>query len=391
MIEFLDGNEAVVRGAVAAGCGFFAGYPITPASSILTGMLKALPRTGGVAIQAEDEIASIGMCLGAAAAGKRALTATSGPGMSLYSENLGMAQMMELPLVVVNVQRQGPATGSATKGAEGDVQFARWGTSGGLPLVALAPTTVEECFTLTVRAFEIAEQLRTPAILLTSKELAQTRERVDLEALGGDTGGMRLPVPPGEVPALHPIGGPTLARFTTSSHDERGHITGDPAIIDRLVRRLAAKIEHAAPELEIVREDLRAGAATLVVSYGVTARAAREAVAAARDAGLAVSHLILHTLWPVPERAIREALGGFEPGADGTPAPRVGPASRSAPVRRVVVPENNLGQYAREIERLAAGCGVDVVPVNRMDTGLVTPGEILDAIRSVHPSPPRIG
>ena len=143
MIEFLEGNDAVVRAAVDAGCTFFAGYPITPATSILTGMMRALPEAGGVAVQCEDEIASIGMCIGAAMTGQKVLTATSGPGMSLYSENLGLAQMGETPLVIVDVQRQGPATGSATKGADGDILFLRWGTSGGLPLIVLSPESVD--------------------------------------------------------------------------------------------------------------------------------------------------------------------------------------------------------------------------------------------------------
>jgi len=182
MIEFLEGNDAVVRAALDAGCTFFAGYPITPATSILTGMMRALPEVGGVAVQCEDEIASIGMCIGAAMTGQKCLTATSGPGMSLYSENLGLAQMGETPLVIVDVQRQGPATGSATKGADGDILFLRWGTSGGLPLIVLSPESVQECYTLTRAAFDLAERYRTPVILASQTEVGLTRERVDLEA-----------------------------------------------------------------------------------------------------------------------------------------------------------------------------------------------------------------
>jgi 2-oxoglutarate ferredoxin oxidoreductase subunit alpha len=148
-LEFLEGNEALVRGAIAANCRFFAGYPITPASSIFQHMLKHMPEAGGIAIQGEDEIASIGFCIGASMAGHKALTATSGPGISLCSENIGLAIIGETPLVIVDVQRQGPATGSATKGAEGDVLFARWGTSGGLPVIVLCPATVAETYELT--------------------------------------------------------------------------------------------------------------------------------------------------------------------------------------------------------------------------------------------------
>ena len=167
--ELIDGATAIVRGALDAGCDFFAGYPITPASPILMAMMREMPARGGVAIQAEDEIASIGMCIGAAMGGAHALTATSGPGMSLYSENLGLAIMGEVPLVVVDVQRLGPATGGATTVGQGDVQFVRWGTSGGFPVIALAPSSVAESYALTRRAFELAERFRCPVILLTDK------------------------------------------------------------------------------------------------------------------------------------------------------------------------------------------------------------------------------
>src|SRR5512142_1872178 len=153
MREFMDGAEAITRGALTAGCNFFAGYPITPAAPILLRMLRELPKVGGVGIQGEDEIASIGMCIGAAMTGARAMTATSGPGMSLYSEQIGLAVMGEVPLVIVDVQRLGPATGGATTVGQADVQFVRWGTSGGYPIIALSPSTVGECYALTVRAF----------------------------------------------------------------------------------------------------------------------------------------------------------------------------------------------------------------------------------------------
>ena len=182
-LEFLEGNEAVVRAAMRAKCDFFAGYPITPSSTILQYMLDILPRAGGTAIQAEDEIASIGMCIGASMAGSKVLTATSGPGISLYSENIGLALMGETPLVIVNVQRQGPATGSATKGAEGDVLFTRWATSGGLPVIVLSPATVAETYELTYRAFNLAERFRVPVFLLTNKEIGLTRESVDLDSI----------------------------------------------------------------------------------------------------------------------------------------------------------------------------------------------------------------
>ena len=177
--EFTDGATAIVRGALAAGCDFFAGYPITPASPILMMMLRDLPARGGIGMQGEDEIASIGMCIGASMTGARAMTATAGPGISLYSENIGMAVMGEVPLVIVDVQRLGPSTGAATTTAQGDVQFVRWGTAGGFPIIALCPSTVAECYTLTMKAFDLAERFRCPVFLMADKELALTMRSVD--------------------------------------------------------------------------------------------------------------------------------------------------------------------------------------------------------------------
>ncbi len=367
---FIEGNDAVVMAAVDAGCGFFAGYPITPATSILTGLARELPRAGGIVIQAEDELASIGMCIGAAMTGLKAMTATSGPGMSLYSENLGLAIMGETPLVIVNVQRQGPATGSATMGADGDIEFMRWGTSGGLPLIVLSPENVHECYTLTIEAFNLAERFRTPVILASQKEVGLTRERFDLNqarreapavvarrfAAAGEAYVPHVTEPPDAVAPISPYGGPHVVLYTTSSHDERGVATGDPETIGRVVEHLRRKIENHVDEITRCETDLEEGAATLVVSYGVVARSAREAVAEARRRGARVSQLVLKTLFPVPEAVIREALAGVD---------------------RVVVPEMNLGQYVEEVRKLAGTRAV--VPVTKMNTELLSPAEILEA------------
>ncbi len=371
--HFTDGSAAIVRGALAAGCDFFAGYPITPASPILTSMLRELPRLGGVGIQAEDEIAAIGMCIGAAMSGARAMTATSGPGMSLYSESVGLAIMGEVPLVIVDVQRLGPATGGATTVGQGDVQFARWGTSGGYPIIALAPSSIAECATLTRRAFELAERFRVPVFVLTDKELATTRNTVEAGAAGEPPGrppsaaprrmdgdGTGRPYrfePPGEVPPMVRYGDAPGLRFTGSTHDERAFITKDPATVERLNRHLAAKIELHAAELELVDLDSEPSAETLFIAYGVTAGAMREAVRRARRSGLRVSALTLRSLWPVPEAALARALEG---------------------PRRVVVAELNLGQYRREIERLARAH--EVVGLHRVDGELITPEQFLEAV-----------
>jgi 2-oxoglutarate ferredoxin oxidoreductase subunit alpha len=355
-----------------AGCDFFAGYPITPASSILHYMLQLVPRVGGMAIQAEDEIASMGLCIAAAMAGRKAMTATSGPGISLYSESVGLAQIGETPLVIVNVQRQGPATGSATKGAEGDVQFTRWVTSGGLPVIALSPATVGEAYELTYRAFNLAEQFRTPVFVLTNKEIGVTRESVDLDEIElpplvrrrrAEPTGYYAPhsfEQPADVPAISDIGGDQIARFTTSTHDQRGYLTTKPTAVQQMIDHYAAKIDAAADEMALVKEDAAPGAETLIVSYGIISRSAAVAVKEARARGIKVSSLVLQTLWPSPARAIKSALAG---------------------VKKVIVPEMNMGQYILEIERLAPP-DVEVVGVNKMDTTLISPTEILHAVRS---------
>jgi 2-oxoglutarate ferredoxin oxidoreductase subunit alpha len=365
--EFIDGNEAVARAAARAGCDFFAGYPISPASSILHHMAHAVAETSAIVVQAEDEIASIGMCIGASMAGRKTLTATSGPGMSLYSENIGLAIMGETPLVIVDVQRQGPATGSATKGAEGDIQFARWGTSGGLPVIALSPASVAETYELTYLAFDLAERYRSPVFVLTNKEVGTTRESVDLGAIGLPEPAARRAVPddariylphafgaPEEVPPFSGFGDARVARFTTSTHDRGALLTTDPETIGEMIDHYRAKIERSADRLARFRTDREEGAETLVVSYGIVSRSAAVAVREARRRGAKISSIVLQTLWPVPESALRRAMAGM---------------------KRVIVPEMNLGQYRREIERLAPP-GAEVVGVNKMNTTLLAPGEI---------------
>ena len=367
MREYIDGSNAIVRGALAAGCTFFAGYPITPASGILSGMMRHLPAHGGTAIQGEDEIASIGMCIGATMTGARAMTATSGPGMSLYSENLGLAVVGEVPLVVVDVQRMGPGTGSATTVAQGDVQFARWGTSGGYPIIALAPSTLVECFTLTVQAFAFAERFRCPVFVLTDKEMAMTLATVEADAFPEPLVAHRPTAaavrpyeyqPSAGVPPMQHFGGAATVRFTGSTHDEQAMITKDAPTMAALNQHLWAKIEDHLDEIEMVDADLDPGARTLVLGYGITAGAIRTAIGQARAAGRSVSSLVIQSLWPVPEMSIGKALVGIE---------------------RVVVPELNLGQYRREIERLAGDR--EVVGVNRVDGNLISPDSILEMVR----------
>lgn len=367
MREFINGAEAIARGALDSGCTFFAGYPITPATPILLTLVKELPKVGGVAIQGEDEIASIGFCVGAALAGARAMSATSGPGISLYSETVGLAIMGEVPLVIVNVQRMGPATGGATTVAQGDIQFMRWGTSGGYPVIVLAPTTVAECYSLTRLAFDLAERFRVPVFLATDKETVASSATVALDdyepvpvrarALAPDDAPF-IPYrydPAGGVPPMAHFGGVHLVRFTGSSHNERAYLSKNPADVGALNQHLAAKIDAHADAIALVSADLQPGAETLVLSYGITARSALDAVQQVRAAGARVSLLTVYSLWPVPERAIRAALAG---------------------VRRVIVAELNLGQYRREIERLICGA-IEVIGVHRVDGELIAPEQII--------------
>ncbi|MEE9294628.1 MAG: pyruvate flavodoxin/ferredoxin oxidoreductase [Phycisphaerae bacterium] len=366
MAEFITGNEAIVRGALKAGCDFFAGYPITPASSILTEFVRAFEHGNGVVVQTEDEIAAIGQCIGAAMAGAKVMTASSGPGLSLYSENIGLAQMGEVPLVVVDCQRMGPATGGATATGDGDVLFARHVTSGGYPLPVLAATDAATAYWLCHEAFNIAERLRTPVILLSSKDISLTRQTVDLDSVTlGPVAFRRLFAGQGryepyavetisDVPAFAPIGGPNRVRFTGSIHDEHGVLTIDRPKIERTLAHLAAKISAAREQLEYVEADPDPRAKVLIVSYGLVDGAAREAVAYLRKAGQRVAHLTLYSLWPIPQKAIERAL--------------------TDRIERVIVPELNIGLYADELRKIAGP--VSIESALRYDGGLIRPQAI---------------
>lgn len=367
MREQITGAEAIGRAAIHAGCDFFAGYPITPATPILLYMTRELPKVGGVSIQAEDEIAAIGFCIGATLAGARAMTATSGPGISLYSESIGLAIMGEVPLVIIDCQRLGPATGGATTAAQGDIQFLRWGTSGGYPVIVLAPVTVADCYNLTRRAFDLAERFRVPVFVATDKETVATAATVSVDAYEQYPVRKRATAPPdGEfipyrantpsaVPPMSPFGGPHLLRFSGASYDEHVHRAYAPKDLDRLNRHLAAKIDDHIEEITLVEADLQPGAETLVIGYGITASAVLDAAAEVRRSGGAVSTAIIYSLWPVPATAIRQLI---------------------APVARIVVAELNLGQYRLEIERLADDRHT-VIGLHRVDGELISPADVL--------------
>jgi 2-oxoglutarate ferredoxin oxidoreductase subunit alpha len=364
----MEGNEAVAWGAMASGCGFFAGYPITPATTIFNTLLRIMPPSGGICLQGEDEIASIGYCLGASMAGLKAMTATSGPGISLYSEQISFAIGSEIPLVIVNVQRLGPSTGSATRGADGDICFMRWGNSGGLPVIVLAPADIKDCFVLTMHAFNLAEKFRCPVFLASNKEIAMTKESIDLEALDKplvvdrirSKGENFLPFAVGEggmIPEFLPIGGKTLVRQTSSTHGADGYITTDPGVISGFQERLKNKLESAVDSFSFHESFIDENADTLLITYGVTGRAAKVAVEEKRKEGRPLSLLILKTLWPVPENLIRE---------------------KAKNAKKIVVLEMNMGQYIHEIERILPDKKVRFF--GQMDGRLITPRRIAEAI-----------
>ncbi|MBN2555973.1 MAG: hypothetical protein JXA97_08550 [Anaerolineales bacterium] len=366
MRELMNGAEAISRAALDAGCDFFAGYPITPATPILIDMVRELPLLGGTAIQAEDEIAAIGMCIGAAMGGKRVLTATSGPGMSLYSENIGLAIMGEVPMVIIDCQRMGPATGAATTTSQGDIQFLRWGTSGGFPLIVLAPADVEDCYSCTRRAFMLAERYRVPVIVATDKETVSAYATVKIESLQAETvpprkmlrseAAFRIfnPKTPTEVLPLADMS-THIIRFNTSSHDPAGYLTKDPTQLTELNSHLEMKISNQREALEWHAYEQDQGARTLLISYGISTGSMLEAARILRKEGRPIATLALKSIWPVPETILRISLELAE---------------------TILVIEMNNGQYRREIERL---CRTDQVVhgVCSLSGELISPDDIL--------------
>ena len=371
---FIDGNEAVARAAFQSGCQFFAGYPITPATTIYQHMLDLLPPGGGICLQGEDEIASIGFCIGASMAGLKAMTATSGPGISLFSEQISFAIGGEIPLVIIDVQRLGPSTGSATKGADSDIQFLRWGNSGGLPVIVLAPIDSSDCYNLTCHAFNLAERYRCPVFVASNKEIGMTREVIDEAALAkispyyrrgyrdSESQETYKPFAPGTdslVPPFLPMGGSTLVRQTSSSHGPDGFITTEPELLEKGISRMRDKLLDDRDALSRYRLDPDPEADILLIVYGVTARAAKDAVRKLRDRSYRVSLLILQTLYPVPEKLLQEEF---------------------SKVSRLIVIEMNLGQYVREVERLSGALEVEFF--GKMNGELISPEEICGVIES---------
>jgi 2-oxoglutarate ferredoxin oxidoreductase subunit alpha len=369
----LQGNEAVVEGALRAGCRFFAGYPITPATEISEILSVKLPQVDGTFIQMEDEIASLGAVVGASLAGVKSMTATSGPGFSLMQENLGFAVIAEVPCVIVNVMRGGPSTGLPTSPSQSDVMQARWGTHGDHPIIVLSASTVRECYDITVKAFNFSEKFRTPVILLVDEVVAHMREKMVLndqeEIEIFDRIKPTVPpewyipyedTPPG-VPAMANFGEGYRYHVTGLTHDIRGFPTSRPDEIGPFIARLHRKISQHFSEIQMAEYFQTEDAEMTIVAYGCVARSAKRAVKEAREKGIKVGLLKLITIWPFMRSAVEKILQTS---------------------KILLVPEMNMGQISREVKRVNRGMA-KVLTLSKVDGTIITPEEILNRIMEV--------
>lgn len=373
-IKLMQGNEACVEGAIAAGMRFYSGYPITPSTEIAEISAAKLPRIGGKFIQMEDEIASIGAVIGASLTGLKSMTATSGPGFSLKQENIGYAAMAEVPCVIVDVQRGGPSTGLPTSPAQGDVMQARWGTHGDHPIIALSPYSVKETYEITIEAFNLSERYRTPVIILMDEVIAHMREKIEIpdeneieivdrlkpkdkaedynpyETNDGDL-----------VPAMASFGEGYRYHVTGLVHDINGFPTNDSKIAESLINRLTKKVEENTQDIVKYDEYLLEDAEIALIAYGGTARSVKSAVDMARKENIKVGMFRPITIWPSPEKQILEL---------------------AKTVKKIIVVEMNLGQYYLEVDRIAKK-STDVYKYGRVNGELITPDEILSYIKEV--------
>jgi 2-oxoglutarate/2-oxoacid ferredoxin oxidoreductase subunit alpha len=369
--HFIDGDHACSEGALAAGCRFVAGYPITPSTEVVERIAQRFPFVGGIFIQMEDEIASSIAIQGAAWAGKKVMTVTSGPGFSLMMEHIGYAAMTETPCVFVDVQRAGPSTGLPTQPAQGDMMQARWGSHGDYSIIALCPNSPQESFDLTIRAFNLAEQYRTPVLLMLDECVGHMTERVVIPPAeqieitprrfydGSREDFLLYKAGPDLVPAMVKAGDGYRIHVTGLTHDERGYPAMTAAAQDKKVRRLIDKIRVNAGDIIDYREQDVEGADVVVVTYGITSRTAIPAIDMARREGMRVGHLRLVVAWPFPEERIRALAKN---------------------VKAFVVPELNLGQMSLEVERCAAGA-CRVSQVGHAGGGVHNPHDIYLAIK----------
>ena len=369
----LQGNEAVVEGALRAGCRFFAGYPITPATEISEILSVKLPQVDGTFIQMEDEIASLGAVIGASQAGVKAMTATSGPGFSLMQENLGFAVIAEIPCVIVNVMRGGPSTGLPTFPSQSDVMQARWGTHGDHPAIVLTASTVRECYDVTIKAFNLSEKFRNPVIILIDEVVAHMREKITLSDEDEVTivNRVKPTVPPewyipyedtaNAVPAMASFGEGYRYHVTGLTHDVRGFPTSRPDEIGPFINRLFRKVNQNFSEIQMADFFQTDDAEITLVAYGCVARSAKRAVVEAREKGKKVGLLKLITLWPFMRSAVEKILQTSS---------------------TLIIPEMNMGQISREVKRVNRD-KAKVFTINKVDGTIITPEEILTRIMEV--------
>lgn len=369
--HYLDGDHACAEGALAAGCRLFAGYPITPSTETAERFAERIPQVGGVFIQMEDELASLAVVLGASWAGIKAMTVTSGPGFSLMMEHIGLGAMLETPCVLINVQRGGPSTGLPTLPGQADMMQARWGSHGDYEIIALSPNSPQECFDLTIEAFNLSEMYRVPVLVMTDECVGHMTEKVvippaeEIEILPRrwyqGPKDHYLPYKPDEdlVPPMVKAGDGYRFHITGLTHDERGYPVINAECQERCVRRLVEKIRRNAEKIIRIQEEETEDAEVILLSYGISSRVSYRAVEQARKEGIKVGTLRLITVWPFPERRVREL------------------AKR---VRAFVVPEINYGQMVFEVERCAAE-NAKAILVPHGGGWVHDPNDILKAIR----------
>lgn len=372
-VKLLQGNEAIVEGAIVAGCRFYAGYPITPASEISEQMSVRLPEVDGTFIQMEDEIASMGAIIGASLAGVKSMTATSGPGFSLMQENIGYACITETPCVIVNVMRGGPSTGLPTNPSQGDVMQARWGTHGDHPIIVMAVATVADCFEITVHAFNLSEKYRLPVIILSDEVVAHTREGIELPETSKVEVVERIkPSVPPEwylpyednsrgVPPMASFGDGYRHHRTGLIHDQKGFPTQNPKEIQAFMDRQFRKITNGFDEIIRFKRFLIDDAEVVIIAYGSVSRSAKSAMHDAREKGIKVGLLQLITLFPFPKSQVAQVL---------------------RQCRAVIVPEMNIGQISREVKRVNQFPCV-VHKINRINGEFITPGEIHEELLKI--------
>jgi len=366
----MQGNEAVVEGAIRAGMRFYAGYPITPSTEIAELCAEKLPFVGGKFIQMEDEIASMAAIIGASLAGLKAMTATSGPGFSLMQENIGFAAMAEVPCVVVDVQRMGPSTGMPTSPAQGDVMQSRWGTHGDHSIIVLSPSSVKEAYYVTIQAFNLSEKYRTPVVILMDEVIGHLRETVNLDEYG-DIEIIERKIPEdienylpykdieNGVAPLIPFGKGVRYHVTGLVHNEKGLPTNDTKIAERLIKRLVDKIEKNKEDIVMYEEKGEKEGDILFISFGSTARAVEAAAEELKKEGFKVGIFRPITIWPFPDTRLKKTYSGF---------------------KKIFVVEMNRGQLYYEVDRVVKREGA-VENINKANGEFFTPCEIVEKVK----------